>query len=75
MYYSACLRQEILGHLTLAGGHRLQSRFSPAVYLWLVISGMLATIFTLTLAYPWRACRYRYLAQSLTLLAAPGWTN
>lgn len=73
VYYSACLRQEILGHLTLAGGHRLQSRFSPAVYLWLVISGMLATIFTLTLAYPWaRVRRYRYLAQSLTLLAAPG---
>ena len=57
MYYSACLRQEILGHLTLAGGHRLQSRFSPAVYLWLVISGMLATIFTLTLAYPWARVR------------------
>ena len=46
------------------------------MYLWLVISGMLATIFTLTLAYPWaRVRRYRYLAQSLTLLAAPGWTN
>ena len=75
MYYSACLRQEILGHLTLAGGHRLQSRFSPAVYLWLVISGMLATIFTLTLAYPWARAPLPVSGAEPDLAGRAGWTN
>ncbi|MFD4841400.1 YjgN family protein [Achromobacter sp. NPDC058515] len=73
LYYGACVRNELYNRATIQGGHRLQSRLSPMRYVWIVISGLLATAVTLTLAYPWaRVRQYRYLAQSTTLLAAPG---
>ncbi len=73
LYYGACLRNELFKRLTLTGGHRMQSRLSPLVLIWIVISGLVATVVTLGLAYPWARVRhYRYLTQSLTVLAAPG---
>ncbi|AXA80542.1 hypothetical protein CE206_28590 (plasmid) [Achromobacter xylosoxidans] len=72
-YYRACLRNELLNQLTVRGGHRLKSRLSPLRYMWIVLSGVLATALTLTLAYPWARVRcYRYLTHSVVLLAAPG---
>jgi uncharacterized membrane protein YjgN (DUF898 family) len=73
IYYGACVRNEIYNQTTIQGGHRLQSRLSPMRYAWIVTSGFFVTAITLTLAYPWaRVRQYRYLAQSVTLLAAPG---
>ncbi|MFD4839571.1 YjgN family protein [Achromobacter sp. NPDC058515] len=73
LYYGACVRNEIYSQTTIQGGHRLQSLLSPLRYVWIVMSGFLATAVTLTLAYPWaRVRQHRYLAQSTTLLAAPG---
>lgn len=73
LYYGACVRNELYNQSSIEGGHRLQSRLAPLQYVWIVISGLLATAATLTLAYPWaRVRQYRHLAESLTLLAAPG---
>lgn len=73
IYYGACVRNEIYNQTTIQGGHRLQSRLSPLRYTWIMASGFFVTAITLTLAYPWaRVRQYRYLAQSVTLLAAPG---
>ncbi|MNX52769.1 Inner membrane protein YjgN [compost metagenome] len=73
LYYGACVRNELYNHTTIQGGHCLQSRLAPMRYVWIVVSGLLATAATLTLAHPWaRVRQYRYLAESTTLLAAPG---
>ncbi|QVQ24407.1 YjgN family protein [Achromobacter deleyi] len=73
IHYGACVRNELYNRTTIQGGHRLQSRLSPMRYAWILASGFLVTAITLTLAYPWaRVRQYRYLAQSVTLLAAPG---
>ena len=73
LYYSACARNETFNQCTLQGGHRLQSRVSPLRYVWIIVSGLIASVCTVALAYPWARVRhYRYLAQSTTLLAVPG---
>ncbi|CAB3821904.1 YjgN family protein [Achromobacter deleyi] len=73
LYYHTCARKEILNQCVVKGGHRLQCHLSPLRYVWLVVSGLVVSLFTLTFAYPWAQVRqYRYLMQSITLLAAPG---
>lgn len=73
MYYSASAHNEILNRSTLAGGHRLRSDMAPLRYLWITLSGIAASLFTAGLAYPWaRVRRYRYVAQSIAVVAAPG---
>ncbi len=73
LYYHASARKEIINHCVVKGGHRLQCHLSPLRYNWLVASGLVVSLFTLALAYPWAHVRqYRYLMQSITLLAAPG---
>lgn len=73
MYYRACAHNEILNQCTLQGGNRLQSTLAPIRYIWIVLSGIVVSILTLSLAYPWaRVRRYRYLTQRIIVLAAPG---
>lgn len=73
LYYHASARKEILNQCVIAGGHHLQCHLSPSRYVWLVVSGLVISLLTLTFAYPWVHVRqYRYQMQSITLLAAPG---
>lgn len=73
MYYSACAHNEIINRCALAGGHRLRSDMAPLRYIWITLSGLAASLFSVGLAYPWaRVRRYRYVAQCIIVLAAPG---
>ncbi|MCF7766502.1 YjgN family protein [Achromobacter pulmonis] len=73
MYYSACAHNETLSRCALAGGHRLHSDMAPLRYIWITLSGLAASLVSVGLAYPWaRVRRYRYVAQCITVLAAPG---
>lgn len=73
LYYGACAHNEILNRCALQGGHRLRSAVTPWRYLWIILSGIVASILTLGLAYPWaRVRQYRYVTQRITVLAAPG---
>lgn len=73
MYYGACAHNEVLNRCMLQGEHRLRSALAPWRYIWIVLSGMAATLLTASLAHPWaRVRRYRYVTQCITVLAAPG---
>ncbi len=72
-YYVGSVRNEVFNTMTIDGGHRTHSSLAPLRYTWIVVSGLLATAFTLGLAYPWAAVRrHRYTAQNTQLEAAPG---
>lgn len=73
LYYAGRVHQLMLDGLQVQGGHALQARISAGRYLWITVSGLLATVFSLGLLYPWaRVRRYRYVATRLALSAAPG---
>lgn len=70
LYYGTRERNEVLNQLSIDSVHGMRSTLSPWRLLWILISGGLATICSLGLAYPWARVRhYRYLATQVTLLA------
>ena len=76
VHYGVYVRNELLTQTAIDGGHRLQSQVDPAVYTWIVASGLVATAASLTLAYPWaRVRQHRYLMKCTTLHAASGLEN
>ncbi len=53
------------------GEHRFQSTLRPSSMIWIVISNMLATLFSFGLLAPWAKIRMaRYRLENLKLLAA-----
>lgn len=72
-YYAGHVLKLCVNDLSIEGGHTLRTDLSPWRHLWIVVSGLFATAFSLGLLYPWALVRrHRYVTQSITLHAAPG---
>lgn len=62
VYFTSSLANLTINHSILDGRHRFRSDVSPWRYLWIVISGWIATILTLGLMHPWaQVRRWRYV--------------
>ena len=70
LFYNAGVRNIAYRATLLDGQHELQSRISPLQYVWIMVSNLFATVFTIGLLRPWAAIRtWRYLADNTALLA------
>jgi uncharacterized membrane protein YjgN (DUF898 family) len=70
LFYNAGSRNIAYRATLLDGQHELQSSISPLQYVWIMVSNLFATVFTIGLLRPWAAIRtWRYLADNTALLA------
>jgi len=71
LFYLAGSRNIGFNHTTLDGAHRLQSSLGRGRYVWILVSNLFVTIFTLGMMRPWAAIRtWRYFADHTALVAA-----
>jgi len=69
LFYNAGSRNIAYRATLLDGQHELQSSISPLQYVWIMVSNLFATVFTIGLLRPWAAIRtWRYLADNTALL-------
>lgn len=70
LFYNAGSRNIAYRGTLLDASHELQSSISPLQYVWIMVSNLFATVFTIGLLRPWAAIRsWRYLADNTALLA------
>ena len=65
LVYQAGVRNLVFSNLTLDDKHEFQSTISKRKYAWIILSNLIATIFTLGLLIPWAKVRLaRFLADN-----------
>ncbi|MCP4185719.1 MAG: DUF898 domain-containing protein [Hyphomicrobiales bacterium] len=70
LFYNAGVRNIAYRATLLDGQHQLQSSISQLQYVWIMVSNLFVTVFTIGLMRPWAAIRtWRYLADNTALLA------
>lgn len=68
--YYALIRNVIYENLTLDGKHRFRSTIKVGKTVWIIVTNMLAIVFTVGLMLPWARVRWaKYLADNTFLLA------
>lgn len=72
LFYAAGVRNIAFNATEIEGGHKLSSDVPRFGYAWVIISNLLASVFTIGLLIPWAAVRsWRYLVER-TAIDTPG---